>query len=166
VVAYSWRVGIVIFGCCSETQLGLIWIGRYRRGFRSNPCHKWTYTRAWAEIPFRKYVFGKRVYQAGPLPIHADRRGNPATPSDVGKLSCSRSLLMATMCSSWWTVAMKLLLPAVLLLPPPPRPRVWLMNPFLFMIDLRWATSCSFSRMNDNIDTSLGNGATLPPPFF
>jgi hypothetical protein len=26
------------------------------------------------------------VYQASPLPIHADRHGNPATPSEAGKI--------------------------------------------------------------------------------
>jgi hypothetical protein len=67
---------------------------------------EWIPIRSWAQIPLQKKLYlakmsiryGVDTHSLGSLLIHADRRGNRATPSEAGKRSLSRdgSLLAAT----------------------------------------------------------------------
>jgi hypothetical protein len=70
----------------------LIWIGG-GGGIDEDPgpihAMEWIRIHSWPQIPLTKTAFGKGEHSLGPLPIHANRHGNLATPSEAGKWSLS-----------------------------------------------------------------------------
>jgi hypothetical protein len=73
---------------CSQLRLRLDRWGSTGILAQSTPWSGYAY--AWkTKFPSRKNAFGKGEYSLGPLPIHANRRGNPTTPSEAGKRSLS-----------------------------------------------------------------------------
>jgi hypothetical protein len=126
------------------------------------PIHSMGWTTRGPKFHFRKNAFDKGEYFLSPLLIHANPRGNLATPSEARKRSLALS--QQTLTRQWRWISPSQTAAATLLgwrrlptvqpsssssspSPLSPRPRVGLMNLFHFVLDLWLLASYSHAWM-------------------